>query len=78
MITIFSLVFKFLTKFCYLDQVNQQTLYDNFDLFIKHLHIDCKQMDLVVAIFQDNHQLIEEIPDYIMEIFWNLIIDEGR
>jgi len=78
MITIFTLVFKFLAKFCYMHKANQQQLYEDFDLFIKHLHIDCRQMDLVVALFQDNHELIEDIPEYIIEIFWNLIIDEGR
>jgi len=35
-------------------------------------------MDLIASIFEDNHELLEDIPDYLFDTFLNHIIDEGR
>ena len=78
MITVFSLSYQFLTKFCYKQKDNQLELYNYMELYTKTLEIDCRQMDLIATIFFDNHELIEEIPDYLFDIFLNLILDEGR
>ena len=78
LIVLFSSAFSVLTKLVINNKTNQKIFYRFINVFTRDLRMSLGQIKLIVEIFRDNYELCSQITENFLNIFIELIQNEGR
>jgi len=78
LIDLFSQLFLCLKNFCYNNPENQKALFSHLHIILEYAQYDLGQINLLCTIFENNHRLLEQIDEKLIDKILNLIENEGR
>ena len=78
LIKLFEKLYLCLKHFCYQNAENQKAIFSHIHVFLEYAQYDLGQIELLCAIFENNHSLLQKVDEKLIDKLLNLIENEGR